>query len=371
MKPIENLNPMKTKSTRLQQKWSRALLPACTSLALVCSAGLSLADDLNVNTFDFGISGIAWQNWRSYALNHTLDWDATQDADGNPNSGSLYVTVNWPLNSDPTWNSGWNDVQVAFGAGNFASADYIEVEAYIKIDLTNSFTAGDGSYGVAGLYVNGGDGGWQQVQGYANLAPTAGWQRIHGFLSAIPEKNYDQVVLGLISNGDSSPTNTIAYWIDNVRLTAPPSVNTNRPPLSIAQAPPPGLTCMASAPDDAWQRQMIRTVESNYSWDTATAASNTTTYSLSLAAFPSPAYSGFEAMMYLVPTAAMPNGPDDSSVDWNSSHVVYFTISGNADGTAKANFRYKVNDPGAEHFKSWTDLPSSAGPLGKWSLSFP
>lgn len=360
---------MKNKS-RLQPKWFHAMLPAFTGLAVVCSAGLSLAEDLKVNTFDFDLSGIAWQNWRSYASGHTLDWDATKDADGDPNSGSLYVTVNWPLKDDPAWNNGWNDVQVAFGAGNFAASNYIEVEAYIKIDVTNSFTATDGSYGVAGLYVNGGDGGWQQVQGYANLAATDGWQRVHGFLSAIPDKTYDQVVIGLISNGDSSPTNTIAYWIDNVRLTAPASVNTNRPALSIAKAPPAGLTCIASAPDDAWQRQMIRSVESSYSWDTATAASNTTTYSLSLADFPSAAHAGFEAMMYLVPTAGMPYGPDDSSVDWNSSQVVYFTVSGNADGTAKANFRYKVNDPGAEHFKSWTDLPSTAGPLGKWSLSF-
>ena len=125
------------------------------------------------------------------------------------------------------------------------------MEAYIKIDVTNSFPASDGTYGVAGLYVNGGEGGWQQVQGYANLAATPNWQRIHGFLSAIPDRTYDQVVVGLISNGDSSPTNTIAYWIDNIRLTAPPSVNTNQPPLSIAKAPPAGLSCIASAPDDA------------------------------------------------------------------------------------------------------------------------
>lgn len=362
---------MKSKRFGLKQKWSRAILPVFGGLALIGSAGPSLGQDLNVNTFDYGISGIAWQNWRTYVTGHTMNWDAWQDADGNAASGSLYVTVNWPLKSDPGWSSGWNDVQVAFGAGNFAASNYIELEAYIKIDVTNSFTAGDGSYGVAGLYLNGGDGGWQQVQGYANLAATNGWQRIHGFLSAIPDKNYDQVVLGLISNGDSSPTNTIAYWIDNVRLTALPSVNTNQPPLNIAKAPPPGLTCMASAPDDAWQRQMIRTVDANYSWDTATAVSDTTTYSISLAAFPSPAYSGFEAMMYLIPMAGMPSaGPDDPSVDWDAAHVVYFTVTGNADGTAKANFRYKVNDAGAEHFHSWTDLPCSAGPLGKWSLSF-
>jgi len=51
---------------------------------------------------------------------------------------------------------------------------------------------------------------------------------------------------------------------------------------------------------------------------------------MSIAAFPSAGYSGFEAMMYLVPKAGMPSGPDDPSVDWDSSHVVYFTVTANA-----------------------------------------
>ena len=63
--------------------------------------------------------------------------------------------------------------------------------------------------------------------------------------------------------------------IDNIRLTAPPSVNTNRPVLSIAKASPAGLTCIASQPGDAWQRQMVRTVKSGYSWHTASTFSDT------------------------------------------------------------------------------------------------
>lgn len=362
---------MKSKPTQTTRRTLRALLSALAGLALISFIPVALAQDLIVNTFDSDLSGIAWENWRSYVTDHTKTWDPSQDAEGNPNSGSMYVTVNWPLADNPSWNNGWNDVQVAFGTATFSAADYIELEAFIKIDVTNSFTGLDGSYGVAGLYLNGGDGGWQQVQGYANLAATNGWQRIHGSLSAIPAKTYNQVVVGLISNGGSSLTNTVAYWVDNVRLTAPSiTFITNAPVMSIAKAPPAGLTCIASAPDDAWQRQMIRTTNSSYSWDTATARSNTTTYSISIAAFPGAAYSGFEAMMYLIPEAGMPNGPDDASVDWDSSHVTYFTITGNADGTSKVNFRYKVNDPGAEHFKSWTDLPCSSGPVGTWSLAF-
>lgn len=367
--PNTNERSMKAPSIKPKSETHPYLRSVVVGLALLGSAGAARADDLLVNTFDFGLSGIAWRNWRSYVTGHDEVWDPSQDSDENPGSGSMYVTVNWPLASDANWNNGWNDVQVAFGAGTFAAADYLEVEAFIKVDVTNSSTALDGSYGVMGLYVNGGSGGWQQVQGYANLAATDGWQRIHGSLSGIPAQTYDQVVVGLISNGGSSLTNTVKYWLDNVKLTAPPSVHTNRPALSITKAPPAGLSCMASTPGDPWQRQMVRTVNSSYSWNTASAFSDTTTYAITVAAFPGAAQSGFEAMMYLIPVAGMSN-PDDPSVDWDSANVTYFTITANADGTGKGNFRYKVNSANAEIFQSWTDFNCASGPLGTWALTF-
>src|SRR3954452_19128688 len=91
------------------------------ALGLFVSA-TALADDLPVNTFDSSISGIAWENWRSYVSGHSETWDPAQDVDGNLNSGSMYVTVNWPVRTDPNWNNNWNDVQIAFGAGSFPAA---------------------------------------------------------------------------------------------------------------------------------------------------------------------------------------------------------------------------------------------------------
>ena len=360
---------MKAHQIRPQSKICPSLLSLLLGLALLVPAGAVRADNLLVNTFDSDLSGIAWENWRNYVLGHDEIWDPLQDADANASSGSMYVTVNWPLAGDPTWNNNWNDVQVAFGAGSFAAADYIDVEAFIKVDVANSSTATDGGYGVIGLYVDGGSGGWREVQSYADLTATDGWQRIHGSLSGIPAETYNSVVVGFISNGSSSLTNTVKYWLDNVRITAPPSVHTNRPALSIAKAPPAGLTCIASAAGDAWQRQMVRTVNSSYSWHTATAAANTTTYAITVTDIPGAAQSGFEAMMYLIPVTGM-SDPDGGSVDWDSAHVTYFTITANADGTGKGNFRYKVNSPAAETFHSWTDFNCASGPLGTWALTF-
>ena len=80
---------MKAHHIKPQSKTRPSLLPLALGLALLGSAGATRAEDLIVNAFDTDISGIAWQNWRSYVLSHELLWDASQDADENSNSGSM------------------------------------------------------------------------------------------------------------------------------------------------------------------------------------------------------------------------------------------------------------------------------------------
>jgi hypothetical protein len=358
---------MKAQLTRPKFSTYSCLALVALGLTLPGPARVALADDLMVNTFDFGISGIDWQNFRSYAYSYTETWDALQDANGDPNSGSMYLTVNWPLQSDPNWNQSWNDVQVAFGTGEFSSADYITFDVDIKVDVTNSSPALDGSYGAIELIVNN---PWTGVLGWAPLAATNGWQHFQGYFSGIPGGTYSEAVLGFISNGGGSYTNTVSYWIDNLVFTAPPSVHTNRPALAIAPAPPAGLTCVASQPGGTWQRQMIATTTGKYSWNTATAASSTTTYSINLAACPGASYPGFQSQMYLVPQAGMIGQPIDVSIDWDSADVVDFYVTVGADQRATGHFGYKVNDPSDGTLVSNVELPCASGPLGTWSLSF-
>jgi hypothetical protein len=361
---------MKTHPIKPQSKTRSGLRSLALGLALLGSAGAARADDLLVGAFDTDISALGYQQWRGYGYvtSGSVAWDGSQDADGNVGSGSLYITADWPQTG---WNTGWNDIQFFFNAPTpFTIEDYLTVEASVKIDVTNSSLATSGTdYGVFGIYLNGGSAGWKQIVGYNVLPATNGWQRISGSLAGVSGSNYNQVVVGLISQNTHTLTNTVRYWIDNVRLIGPPSVNTNRPALSIAKAPPAGLTCMATAPTDPWQRQMVRTVNTGYSWHTATAASNTTTYAMTVAAFPGAAQSGFEAMMYLIPENGMSN-PDGGSVDWDSANVVYFTIGVQPNGIGRGNFRYKVNSAGAENFQTSTNLDCGSGPLGTWALTF-
>src|SRR6185369_14601135 len=114
---------MKIQTSKLKSAIQRHLLLIPIGLALLSPASMAVADDLIVNSFDTDISGIDWQNFRSYAYGYNEVWDPAQDVSENPNSGSMYLTVNWPTNSDPNWNASWNDVQIAFGTPQINSAD--------------------------------------------------------------------------------------------------------------------------------------------------------------------------------------------------------------------------------------------------------
>ena len=80
------------------------LLSMLASLALLSSVSVATADNLLVNTFDSGLSGIAWENWRSYVTGHDRVWDPSQDADGNAscrNASTFFASSLPAANSMP------------------------------------------------------------------------------------------------------------------------------------------------------------------------------------------------------------------------------------------------------------------------------
>ncbi len=358
---------MKTQSNKYTSTIPQRLLLVPFSLGLMGLAPMAVADNLVVNSFDFAVSGINWENFRSYAYSHSEVWDPAQDSTANPNSGAMYLTVNWPTKDDPNWNQSWNDVQIAFGTPQINSADYISFEADIKVDVPNSFPALDGSYGAIELILNN---PWQNVVSWAPLIATNGWQHFVGYFSGIPAGTYSEAILGFISNGSGTYTNTVSYWIDNIVFTAPPTVHTNQPAMAMTKAPPAGLTCVCSQAGGTWQRQMIATVNGGYSWHTTTAVSNTTTYSMTIAATPGGAHPAFASQMFLVPQSGMLGSPINTSIDWDSAHVVDLAVTVNADGTANGGFQYKVNNAGNWNAALSVGLHCATGPLGTWSMSF-
>lgn len=367
---------MKTRSANQKSTIPRGIFSALASFAMfaiVFSASVASAQDLIVDSFDNASSvdigntpGLDWVNYRGYDV--TVTWDPTQDSTGNTNSGSMYVTVAWPGPADPNYTTAWTDMQFGFSTGGtFDSSNYIAFDCDIKVDVANSYTALDGTYGAIELIVND---PWQNVVGWAQLAATNGWQHFTGYFSAIPGGDYNEAIVGLISQGTGTLTNTVSYWIDNVVFTALPAVNTNQPTLSINGAPPPGLTCICSQGGGTYQRQMIRTANSAYSWNTDAAVSNTTTYSMTIAAFPGPSYQRFASQMFLIPQGGMIGAPADDDIDWDSADVADLFVGVNPDKTATGTFQYKVNQSSSWNTSLVVTNHCLSGPLGKWSLTF-
>jgi hypothetical protein len=353
-----------------------AALTGVALSALLFWAQVATAQPLLVDTFadasSVGIGsvpGIDWVNYRG--LNVTVTWDPNQQSPGNPNPGAMYVTVDWPATNATDYTTAWTDMQFGFDtSGVFDTSNYIAFACDIKVDVTNSSLALDGSdYGAIELIVNN---PWDNVVGWAQLLNTNGWQHFTGFFSAMgsAQGDHSQAIIGLISQGTDTLTNAVSYWIDNIVFTAPPTVNTNQPPITIAAAPPPGLTCICSQPGGTYQRQVIQTANSDYSWNTASAASNTTTYSMTIAAFPGPAYTGFEDQMFLIPVAGMTGLPQDDDIDWDSADVAALYVGINPNGSATGTFQYKVNQPSSWNTSLVVSTTNAAGPLGTWTLAF-
>lgn len=358
----------------------------CCPVMLVLGGNSALAvADRVIATFDADI-----------AVSHddggapkSLAW-SPENASGS-GSGSIYATVNW-ANA-----AGWQDSKVGItdsGGTDFAwpgidCRPYANLEFDVKVDATNSFPSTDGNYGLCQVVFQGWAGAngnpsgidWSP-QAVITINNTNGWQHKVVSLSAYPY-NLNKLVLNFAVNPG---TNTIAYFVDNIVLTAPPSPP---PTLSIAPGPKGGFTAIASKAGDTYQRQIMHTLQSGYSWNTASATSNTTSYSFTIADFPAHPYDGFIAQMFLVPLFVggetgpnnMQYGANDSSIDWNSGNVIYFTVQQNADGSAAAEWRYKTNTFGGQTmaFNDFTTngpvghlghLVCSTGPLGKWSVSF-
>jgi len=358
---------MKTKKI-VKTKIQRCLLSALAGFALICSANVVAAQNLVIANFNTGLD--------TFSGTSRLDpsdivWDPSQDADGNPNSGSMHITVPWTSAGES-----YRDVQIAFGPFSITNpaSEYVTFQAYVKIDTTNSFPSLDGGYGQYALWFSGGtNNSFYQVVGETPLIVTNGWQLISVNLASVPNDLYTGVWFGFVSDGSKANTNTFACWLDKMSLQAP--VFTNRPTLSLVKPPPLGLTCLSSQAGGTYQRQIIGTVGGNYSWNTATAVSNTTTYSMTITNFPGVAYSGYEAHMYLINSPSY--GQVDANVDYNAVNCTYFTVYDNGDGSASGDFRYKVNNVGGgENFTTLTNgstdeyVYCAAGPLGKWSLTF-
>jgi len=286
-------------------------------------------------------------------------------------SGSAYWSTDWSATP-----AGSDQVMVSHRFPNGAVLNlmnYTNISFDIRFDSTSA-TDGNGGFGGIQLIWTPQSDGWPSTwQGTTFFyATNTGWIHVempfdassNPKLSAVTHVGFkiQQATTG------ASLAGTTLFWIDNIILhgraatIAPPSV-------SIAPVnTPPGLMVVAPGGGNGFRRGMIRTLDPinglpYYSW--LGQGSTPVTYSITIASYPD-GYNSFQSQIVLVP-----NGGNDTSVDYNAATVMALDIRDQADGTGMATFRYKTNHlyANASDYRP-AALVCSNGVLGTWSLTF-
>ncbi|MCX7722808.1 MAG: hypothetical protein N2379_07090, partial [Verrucomicrobiae bacterium] len=243
---------------------------------------------------DSWVNGM-WKWWGG--INYDFAYDATTDASNSPTSGSVKITVEF-LGPQADPNNAGN--QFAIGgslAGGWAyngslsvsPADYSHIVMDVLWDHTNSTMPASMFFGTAGDKDGLGLGlctpGWQQYWFADDVQPvlraTGSWERVMLPIDAT-WGDFVGIVWKKWFPMEPQYVGTAIFWIDNIVLkqrevVAPP------PKLAIRPAQAKGLQLFASAKSDRWQRQMIRTRGTSFSWVGGTFP---VTYRWSIASFP-------------------------------------------------------------------------------------
>jgi hypothetical protein len=320
-------------------------------------------------TFDTDISALTGHGGNCWSLT-TVTWDGTVNAPGGPNSpsGSMHVTINWP-DTGASWT--WQEVQLNFdqaGPG-IDCTKWLDVECDLMVDKTNSYPDLDGNYGhfyPVGQSWTGS--GWTQFAPMT-ITNSTGWEHYKASIASFPY-NLNRLVLDFNSQ---RCTNTMAYWVDNVKLTAAPlpapTLNNLQPPT------PPGLTFIPATASQ-WQRVMVYPNEANVGtdlgWYGHATPANPVSYAFTLKDFPT-AF-GYQANVFFIPNATMMYTPNDTSVDWNCTNSLIFNIG--TSGTNHPATAWWVSMSAKTNFQSANpNLPLLAfnyplTPNGTWTITF-
>ena len=333
------------------------------------------------NHFHVAESLNGWAHWWGGA-SEVREFDPTMDADGDPTSGAMKVTVPYNRslggeNQFSMWGS-FSGQPNSWGAPINGTL-YTNLEMDVYWDPSSPTRPSTGDYGNDFRY------------GFAVGAPVYGTIAFNDHSTILPAdvghwfhlsapidlaavgQNITNIVgvwikmwTGADANNSLQDGNAI-FWVDNIRLRAKA---TNAPPIppptmGVERAGARGLRLFASAPGAQYQRQGIRTVNPVYSW---VDAAEPVTYSLTINEHPG--VPGFQSHMFLVP-GAPPN--TDNAPDYSQPNAVMIDIQANANGSAFANFRYKTNEPSGNGFLYSGGTIASVGSstvLGTWSVTF-
>ena len=193
-----------------------------------------------------------------------------------------------------------------------------------------------------------------------NVSTNDGWRHIRVAPLVQPVNDINAFTIELY--GGAGLTGPVTFYVDNLKFTT-----TNAPPPSPVMAverPIRGLNLIPTS--GQYQRQNIATVNSTgYSW---VGRPEPVTYSVTIQNYPDKSHSGFQTHIFLVSGA-----PTDSGPDYSQPNVIFLDIQSQANGSAFAAFRYKINEPNGNTFLYGAGTlggVSGTSPIGTWSMTF-
>lgn len=328
-----------------------------------------IVDQLDTDTSGF-FGNLSWGTavpaitWDS-AVNKT-----TTLGPNNAGSGSAHWSIDW--SASPAG----DQVMVNRRFPNSAVlnlVNYTNVSFDIRFDPASA-TDGAGRFGAVEVDWTPQSDGWPSTSAGSSIfvATNTGWLHVEIPFDASSNPKLAAVTyVGFkIQRSRTGPAlnGTTLFWLDNIILHARSTV-IPPPGLSVAAVrTPPGLMVVASGGGNEYKRGMIRTLDPvlgapYYSW--VGKGSAPVTYSMTITNYPVDHYF-LQSQIFLVP-----NGGNDSSIDYNAASVVALDIRNLPDGTATGAFRYKTN----HMYANASDyvpavLICSNGVLGTWSLTF-
>jgi hypothetical protein len=354
------------------------------------------------NRYDAGKIIRVWTNWFGGAW-VTNTWNSTDDANGNPASGSLEILANWANGSQfVVWNQANGGINPPIPGLNMQ-----EFSCDVQFDPSSATTTNNG-IGIFGHLQVGMEDSSGNFQIFSNNYSTAGsgitgvdvrsssngWFHINFPINAFAfpyETSISNIAFKIDGNWytPNLTTGTTTLRVDNVKfleLNSVVGVPINNPPPTIAISPATSGLRVFGEVNARFAREEIATVNQSESWYNG---SFPVSYSFTLTNMPA-ITAGMQVQIWLIPLNSIPSTDttapyNDTSVDSTATNAFALVINNTLTGTNNnygATVLYKTNAPGvslnpgaaipvvnlATNFSA--TVFSAASGNGTWTLTF-
>jgi hypothetical protein len=326
------------------------------------------------NVYALGQITNIYANWFGSAFSNVV-WDATNDAQGNTNSGSLKITANFGTNGGnqflvmdkgPGFTYAGINPPITNGIGLLT----FQCDVLFATNSPTWITGGGTNYGnlqfgVIPPYAS------QDIFGAVTISVTnTGWVHVTIPVSAVTDPNllsFSGLYIKIDGADYGNLQGTTTLWVDNLEFTYTNITVVPAPAMAVQKANP-SLRIFAGDTSSQYSREEVATVDQRQSW---IGGSYPVTYSFTLL---SPPGGIGQTHIFLVPVNSTPGAsPYGNSVDYSATNGLWLTLNpGPSAGTMVATVSWKTNLPGANPYQTGTTalIYTNPGVVGTWTLQF-